>query len=50
MFHTGLYIEDRESGERIYITKDSRIMSFFEGMGYLFGYVGFGIVQALGIK
>ncbi len=50
MFHTSLYLEDKEGKKKIYITKDSRILSIFEGMGYLLKYIGFGILQAFGIK
>lgn len=50
MFHTSLYIDDRKTGKRIYITRDSHLLSFFEGAGYILKYLGFGMLHAVGIK
>ena len=49
-FHSTLYIEEIASGKRIYIIKDSRIRSFFEGVGYLFKYLSFGLLHIVGVK
>lgn len=50
MFHTSLYMEDKEEERRIYITKESKIMSIVEGAGYIIKYIGFGFLHVLGVK